>query len=302
MEGCEKMKLGGKAKRTLAGYGFLAPALIIFGTLVVIPVVMSMGLAFTKWNFFSGLQGLKFVGLDNFKRMFTVDRSFRMALINTIVYCVTTVPLTIFLSLMFAHIVNGHVYCQRIFRLAFFIPYISNLVALSAVFKFLFRSDGLINSVLMGFFKMEPLDWLASSDLCRIPIICVMVYSGIGFCLIIYIAAMKNVSRDLYEAAAIDGASSVQQFFSVTMPMISPTTFYLVVVRMINAFQVFAVINIISDGGKSSGSISMVTLIYEEAFKNYNFGYASAEAWILVLFIMIVTLINFRMQKRWVHY
>lgn len=296
------MKLGGKAKRTLAGYGFLAPALIIFGTLVVIPVVMSMGLAFTKWNFFSGLQGLKFVGLDNFKRMFTVDRSFRMALINTIVYCVTTVPLTIFLSLMFAHIVNGHVYCQRIFRLAFFIPYISNLVALSAVFKFLFRSDGLINSVLMGFFKMEPLDWLASSDLCRIPIICVMVYSGIGFCLIIYIAAMKNVSRDLYEAAAIDGASSVQQFFSVTMPMISPTTFYLVVVRMINAFQVFAVINIISDGGKSSGSISMVTLIYEEAFKNYNFGYASAEAWILVLFIMIVTLINFRMQKRWVHY
>ena len=129
-----------------------------------------------------------------------------------------------------------------------------------------------------------------------------MVYSGIGFCLIVYIAALKNVSAELYEAARVDGASPWKQFFAITVPLISPTTFYLLIVRLINAFQVFAAINIISDGGKSSGSVSLVVLVYEEAFKNYNFGYASAEAWILVLFILAVTLINFRFQKKWVHY
>lgn len=107
---------------------------------------------------------------------------------------------------------------------------------------------------------------------------------------------------ELYEAARVDGASAWKQFSAITVPMISPTTFYLIIVRLINAFQVFAAINIISDGGKSSGSVSLVVLVYEEAFKNYNFGYASAEAWILVIFILAVTLVNFGLQKKWVHY
>ena len=100
----------------------------------------------------------------------------------------------------------------------------------------------------------------------------------------------------------MDGASTLRQFFAITVPMISPTTFYLLVVRMISAFQIFAAINIISDGGKSSGSVSLVSLIYEEAFKSYNFGYASAQAWVLVLFILAITLLNFKLQKKWVHY
>ncbi len=290
-----------KIKQAVTGYLFLAPALIIFITLVAIPIVISLGLAFTKWNFFSGWKGLEFVGLDNFTKLFTRDRSFKAALMNTVIYCLTTVPITLFLSLILAHMVNGKVYMQRFYRLAFFIPYISNLVALGAVFKFMFRSDGPINQLLVSM-GGEPLNWLISPELNKIPIISVMIYSGIGFCLIVYIAAMKNVSKDLYEAVAIDGASPMRQFFSVTVPMISPTTFYLLVVRLINAFQVFAVINIISDGGKNAGSVSMVVLIYEEAFKTYNFGYASAEAWVLVVIILVVTLINFRVQKKWVHY
>ena len=108
--------------------------------------------------------------------------------------------------------------------------------------------------------------------------------------------------RDRYEASAIDGASPIRQFFSITVPLISPTTFYLLIVRCINAFQVFAPINVITGGGKSGGNVSIVVLIYEEAFKNYKFGYASAEAWVLVLFILAVTLIQFYSQKKWVHY
>lgn len=296
------MKLKNSTRLTLTGYGFLTPALIVFTTLVCTPVLMSLLLSLTKWNFFSGFEKLKFVGIDNFIKLFTRDRSFKTALVNTIIYTAATVPATIFISMLLAHLLNGRVYCQRFMRLAFFVPYISNMVALGAVFKFLFRSDGPVNQILMAVGMQTPPDWLVSPSLVRIPIILVMIYSGIGFCLIVYIAAMKNVPQHLYEAAAIDGASPVRQFFSITMPLISPTTFYLVIVRMISAFQIFAAINIISTGGKSSGSISLVTLIYEEAFKNYNFGYASAAAWVLVLFIFTVTLLNFYFQKKWVHY
>lgn len=292
-----------KTKLTLTGYAFLAPALLIFLVVVAVPVVMSIFLAFTKWNFFSGLDGLKFVGLDNFTKLFSSDRSFKTALINTLVYSVTTVPITVFMALIFAYFVNGRVYCQRFLRLAFFVPYISNMVALGAIFKFLFRSDGPINQILTTLFQLDPVpEWLVSSSLCKVPIICVMIYSGIGFCLIVYIAALKNVPAELYEAARLDGASGFRQFVSITMPMISPTTFYLIIVRMISSFQVFAPINIISEGGKSSGSVSLVSLIYEEAFKNYNFGYASAQAWVLVVLILIITVLNFRFQKKWVHY
>lgn len=119
-----------KRKETLAGYAFLAPALFIFITLVAFPVLLSLFLAFTEWNFLSGLQGLKWVGLTNFKRMFTIDNSFRTALVNTVVYAVTTVPVSIFLALSLAHVLNGNVHFKKFFRLAFFIPYISNLVAL----------------------------------------------------------------------------------------------------------------------------------------------------------------------------
>ncbi len=292
-----------KTKEALSAYAFLAPALLIFLIMVLLPVIISLILAFTKWNFFSGLEKLKFVGVSNFTKLFTTDRSFSNALVNTAVYAVATVPLTVFLSMILAHIVNGKVYCQRFFRLAFFIPYISNMVALGAIFKFLFRSDGPINAILQSWFNVTELpNWLASSTLCRIPIICVMIYSGVGFCLIVYIAALKGVPKDLYEAAAIDGASPVRSFFSITIPMISPTTFYLVIVRLINAFQVFAAINIIADGGKAAGNVSLVVMIYEEAFKKYNFGYASAVSWVLVVFILIVTVINFSLQKKWVHY
>lgn len=292
-----------KTRQTLVGYTFLAPALIIFLVLVLLPVLASLILAFTKWNFFSGFSTLKFVGVQNFVKMFTTDKSIKTALLNTFIYAVSIVPVTVFLSMILAHAVNGRVYFQRFFRLAFFIPYISNMVALGAVFKFLFGADGAINDILEKLFHIQNApNWLASASLSKIPIICVMIYSGIGFCLIVYIAAMKMVPHDLYEAAELDGASPIRQFFSITVPMISPTTFYLVIVRMINAFQIFAAINIITSSGKSSGSASLVVRIYEEAFSNYNFGYASALAWVLVLLVLVVTLINFKLQKKWVHY
>lgn len=292
-------------KETLVGYAFLAPALIIFLALVAYPICMSIYLSFTKWNFLSGFSGIQWLGLDNFTKLFTRDRSFKTALINTFIYSVCIVPITVFLALCLAHVLNGNIYCKRYFRLAFFIPYISNMVALGAIFRFLFRIDGPINEILKKVFHFtdsEVPNWLADNTLCRVPVICVMIYSGLGYCLLIYIAAIKDISRDLYEASSIDGASPLRQFISITIPLISPTTFYLLIVRLINAFQIFTAINIIGNSGKSGGSISLVSLIYEEAFLNYNFGYASAEAWVLVVIILMVTLVQMWGQKKWVHY
>lgn len=281
------------------GWLFMAPAMVIFLTLVVFAIIASFLLAFTEWNFLSGLKGIKFVGLDNFIKLFTRDRKFKMALGNTILYAVTVAPISILLALVFAYMINDKVYFKKFNRLCFFVPYISSMVALAAVFRFLFRSDGPINLILTTLGVQEVPKWLTNSTLCKIPIICAMVYAGIGFNLIVYMAALQNVPRELYEAAEVDGASKGKQFFKITLPMLSPTTFYLCIVRLIAAFKAFSAINIM---GSSGNAPSLVTEIYANAFTSYKFGYASAEAWVLVAVILVVTAIQFWGQKKWVHY
>lgn len=204
------------------GWLFMAPAMVIFLTLVVFAIIASFLLAFTEWNFLSGLKGIQFVGLDNFIKLFTRDRKFKMALGNTILYAVTVAPISILLALVFAYMINDKVYFKKFNRLCFFVPYISSMVALAAVFRFLFRSDGPINLILTTLGVQEVPKWLTNSTLCKIPIICVMVYAGIGFNLIVYMAALQNVPRELYEAAEVDGASKGKQFFKITLPMLSP--------------------------------------------------------------------------------
>lgn len=282
-----------------AGWLFMAPAMVIFLTMVVLAVIMSLALSFSEWNFLSGVSGIKWVGFKNFIRIFA-DRKFKMAMANTLVYAITVAPISIALALLFAFLLNDKVFLRKFNRMCLFVPYISSMVALTAVFRFLFRSDGPVNMILTTVFHVNEVPkWLTSSTLCKIPVICVMVYAGIGFSLIVYMAALQNVPAELYEAARVDGAGGCRQFFKITLPLISPTTFYLCVVRLIAAFKAFTVINIM---GMSGNAPSMVTEIYGNAFNSYKFGYASAEAWILVGVILIITLIQFKVQKRWVYY
>lgn len=284
----------------LAGWLFMAPAMVIFLTLVVMAIIMSMSLSFTEWNFLSGFEGIKWVGFKNFVKIFTADRKFKMAIGNTLIYAVTVAPISIMLALFFAYLLNDKVYFQKFNRMCFFIPYISSMVALTAVFRFLFRSDGPINMILTTAFHVSEVPkWLTSTSLCKIPVICVMIYAGIGFSLIVYMAALQNVPTELYEAARVDGASGFTQFLKITFPLISPTTFYLCIVRLIAAFKAFTAVNVMGMGGNAP---SLVTEIYSNAFDSYKFGYASAEAWVLVAVILIVTLVQFWGQKKWVHY
>lgn len=289
-----------KKKEALAGWLFLAPALVVFLALVIIPIIMSFLLSFADWNFLSGLGGLKWCGLDNFEKLFTVDRKFIMALTNTLLYAVITAPVSILIALILAYLLNNKVYFKKFNRMCFFIPYISSMVALTAVFRFLFRSDGPINAILMQIFHItEVPNWLTSTELSKVPITCVIIYAGVGFSLIVYMAALQNVPQELYEAATIDGANGFVQFFKITFPLISPTTFYLCIVRLISAFKIFTAINVM---GMADTAPSLVSEVYSNAFVSYDFGYASAESWVLVVIILIVTLVQFWGQKKWVHY
>ena len=291
-----------KRKETLTAYAFIAPALIAFLIFIAFPFFASIGLSFTKWNFIGGLKKLKWIGLNNFKEMLS-DRRFLNAIKNTFVYAVATVPTSLVIAMGLACVMNTKVYFKKILRLAFFIPYISNTVALAAVFLFLFRNDGLINILLTSTFpNMEPIAWFSSTTLCKLPIILLVIWTAIGYEMVIYMAALQSVPKELYEAADIDGANGFSKFWKITFPMISPTTFYLVIVRCIASFKIFASVNIMTMGTAASYNTSMVNEIYANAFERYKFGYASAEAMIMFLIILAVTLVQFWGQKKWVHY
>ena len=280
----------------------MAPALIVFLVFVAFPFFFSLFLSLTEWNFLSGWGGIQWKGLENFAKL-AGDQNFRQAVVNTVIYTVATVPVSILIALVLAYVLNGKVYLKKTLRLAFFIPYISNMVALAAVFKFMFRDDGIINNVLLNVFHLQEVPrWLSNSELNKIPIILILIWTAVGYELIVYMAALQNVPKELYEAGKLDGATGFKQFVHITFPMISPTTFYLVVVRMIAAFKVFSAINIITLGTATRGNTSLVVEIYQDAFQSYKFGYASAEAVVLFAIILAITLFNFWGQKKWVHY
>jgi len=290
-------------KDTATAYAFLLPTLVIFFTLVIFPVLFSLFLSFTKWNFLSGWNGIKLIGLDNYAKLRT-DIKFNQAVVNTFVYAVTVVPISIICALILAYALNSKVFMKNFLRLCFFIPYISSMVALAAVFKYLFREiNGPINLILENVFRLKTLpQWFTDDHLSKIPIITLLVWTSIGYELIIYMASLQNISKSLYEAADIDGASAATKFWKITVPLISPTTFYLVIVRLIGTFKLFTAVNIMTYGTAARANTSMVVRIYGDAFGSYKFGYASAESWVLFIIILAITLIQFWGQKKWVHY
>ena len=291
-----------KRSENLWGWIFVSPTLFAFLSLTAVPFVISILLSFVDWNFFSGIEKIKWVGLQHFVEMWEDDK-FVQGLKNTFYYVIGIVPLSIIVSLVFAYCMNGRIFGKKALRMMFFIPYISSVVAVGAVFKFLFREEGIVNNVLLDLGLIsEPLKWTIKKELSKIPIILLSVWCSIGYQLILFTAAMQNVPTSLYEAARIDGANGLKQFTKITLPMISPTIFYLVITRMMAVFKIFGSIDIFTAGTSIKSNISVVVRIYGQAFGDYNFGYASAMSMILFGIILVVTAINFWGQKKWVHY
>ena len=280
-------------KENLAGWAFIGLNLIGYLLFKLIPLVLAGVLSFTKWNVAASLDTMKLVGFSNFVRLFK-DPVFWTSFWNTILYSVAMVPIAIFLSLIFAVILDKYVFGKGLLRLAFYLPNISSMVAVSIVWMILFiPSYGMINQMLMALGISNPPKWLMGESTSLIAIIIVGIWQRLGYNIIILLAGLQGVSQTLYEAAEIDGANGVQKFFYITIPSISNTMFFLTIISFISSFQVFTPVNVMTQGGPGTSSSVLVYYIYKSAFQNNDIGYASAMAW--MLFFLVFTFSAVRM-------
>jgi ABC-type sugar transport system permease subunit len=293
------MKASPATRNRLKAYGFLLPNIVGFLTFVLIPVGWSVWLSFTDWN---GFMRPDFVGLTNYVEMFTNAR-FLDSFVNTLLYTFFSVPFTLLLALCFAILLNNDIRGKKLFRAAFFLPYISASVAVAAVWQLLFHpSLGPINAFLSSVGVENPPGWLTSVDWALPGVIIVSIWKHIGYFMVIFLAGLQGIPAVLYEAAEIDGVNRWQRFLHVTWPMLSPTVFFASVIAVIFSFKVFDLIYTLTEGGPGRATNVLAYTVYQEAFIRYEFGYASAISYFLFALIMVVTLIQFRGQKKWVTY
>lgn len=289
-----------KRKRTLIAYSFILPNLAGFFIFTFVPIVFSVVLSFCEWN--SGSE-IKFVGLNNYIRMFTRDSSFWNALKNTIYYTVVTVPVTMAVSLFLAITLNQKLKGLYFFRSVIFFPYVASLVAVAVVWMALFNPDrGPVNGVLMALGVSNPPRWAASTAWAMPTIIGLTVWKGMGYYMVVYLAALQGVSSDLYEAASLDGANKWQQFLHITWPCVTPTTFFILMMLMISTFKSYDIMYITTKGGPGEATKVLAYHIYNSAFVSYEFGYASAVAMALFGIIVVVTLVQFKGEKHFTSY
>ncbi len=291
-----------KAKENLSGYLFVLPSLIGFTIFMLFPVLFSLILSFCDWDLVSGFTNIKFIGLNNFIDIWN-DTGFIQALKNNFIYTIVVVPVTMVFSLILAIILNNKVYGKKPLRLLFFLPHISNVVAVSIIWMALYHPTlGPINQFLASIGISRPPQWLADPNWALPAIMAMTIWMGIGYDLIVYMAGLQGIPNQLYEAAEIDGANHFMKFFHVTLPLLSPTTFFLFVTRIITSFQVFGPINVMTEGGPAGATTVLVFEIYKQGFKYYKFGYASAIAWVLFVIIFLITIIQWNRQNKWVTY
>ncbi len=290
------------AKDNLAGILFIAPMYIGFIVFVLFPALYSLFLSFTEWNFLGGFEDINYVGFDNYINLFS-DNVFIESLKNTFVFTFSTVALQISLGLVLAVIIYRGIYLKKTLKIMIFVPYIASLVASAIVWKVLFHPiSGPVNQFLINIGVENIPRWFADIDWAMPTIIMFTVWRSLGYFLIVYLAGLKSIPQSLYEAAKIDGANVVQQFRYITIPLISPTTFFLMITGFIGSFRAFDQIQITTQGGPGNATSVLVLYIYKTAFRFYKMGYASAIAIILFILVFAVTLIQWRGQKKWVNY
>lgn len=272
---------------------FLLPALL--GTLIfiVIPVICSFGLSFVQWDL---LNPIKFVGFENYREIFH-DGLFYKILGNTIVFALSTSFLGVIIPLILASILNTRIRGSEFFKGAYFLPFITPMVVVGVVWAWIFDPNiGLLNQVLH-----LHLNWLYDSKLAMPALIVVSVWKLVGYNMIIFLSSLSAISQSLFEAAKIDGANSFQIFKNVTIPMLSPTIFFVVIITAISSFQVFDLIYLMTQGGPFDSTNVLVYAIYKNAFEYFNVGKASAIAYVLFVIILVLTLIQWSLRKKLVY-
>ena len=272
-------------------YLFISPFYILFLVFGIYPILFSFYLSFTEWK---GLGPIKFVGLRNFELLFG-DKVFWQSMTNGVILFFMYVPIMTFLALVLAVILNSkRVRGFRFFRTLLFIPYIMNIVAAGFTFRLLLNQKyGLVN-VLLGIFNIPPVPWLESIWGGRISLSLLVIWAWLGYNMVIMLAGLQTIPGELTEAALIDGASSIQAFFYVTVPLMRPVILFSVVLSTMGSFNLFSEIYNLTGGGPINATITPVILIFEQAFGNFRLGYASAMSYLYFLILFVLTLLQFR--------
>lgn len=284
-----------KRQKSLVAYSFIAPNFIGFAVFTLVPMIMAVILAFLKWDG-SWANPIEFAGLENFARLLH-DKKFTQALTNTVAYAAITVPLTMAASLGLAILLNRKIFARNFFRTMMFFPYVASMVAVTAVWNMLFNpSMGPVNMILhtLGVEKLPR--WSADPNwiICMGTVILFSIWKYMGYFMIIYLAGLQGINPELYEAAELDGASGWNKFWSVTLPQLRPTTFFVTVMLTIQCFKVYDMFLMITNFGPGGKTRVLVSYIYDNAFVSRDFGYASAVSMVLFGLVLLVTLIQYR--------
>ena len=282
-----------------AAYIFLAPALSAIFVFFFIPVLAAFIISFTDFDIYAlgDISTVRFVGLNNYLKLFD-DPLFFTAFKNTFYFVIMSGPLSIAVSLGAALLLNSKlVKYKSIFRLSYFIPVVTTLVAVAIVWRFIYHPKFGIINYLLSLIGIAPIDWLGEPSTAMPAIVLMSVWKNFGYNMIIFIAGLQNIPEDLYEAASIEGASEWQQFKSITLPMLAPTTIFISIITMIGYFQLFAEPYVMTQGGPLNSTLSIVQFMYQEGFRWWNMGYSAAIAFVLFFIIMIGTVVQLKVQK-----
>ncbi|WP_243644032.1 carbohydrate ABC transporter permease [Paenibacillus pinisoli] len=286
-------------RNRINGYMFLLPNILGFLAFILIPVFFSFGMSFVEWN---GFGAFKFIGFDNYTKLLQ-DDNFIISFRNSIIFMLITVPITLFLALIVSVWLNSGIKWLKLFRTAVFLPYVTSTIAVAVVWQLIFNpTKGPVNTILMNLGMDNPPGWFASTSWALIAVSIVYIWNHIGYYMVLYLAGLQGIPDHLYEAADLDGAGIIHKFFHITLPSLSPVIFFTVIMGVINSFKVFDMIYVLTQGGPGRSTQVLVYTIYNTAFKQFDFGYASAMAYVLFLVILVITFIQFRAQKKWVNY
>ncbi len=285
-------------RRQSIGYLYILPWIIGFLAFQLYPLVASLVYSFTD---FSILKPMKYVGFDNFIRIFTTDRNFFPSLKTTFLYALIAVPGKLIFALIVACLLNRNVRGISFFRTVYYLPSIlGGSVAISILWRFLFGKTGSVN-LLLSKFGVAPLDWLGSKDLALITIGLLVIWQ-FGSSMVLFLGGLKNIPGELYDAAKVDGAGAVSCFARITLPMLTPVIFFNLIMQMINALKEFNAPYLITRGGPLNSTYLYGMMLYENAFRYRKMGYASAQSWILFLIIMALTALVFKSSPYWTYY
>ena len=273
---------------------FLSPTLIIFSAFILFPVFFSFYLSFQQWNMFSG--DTTFIGLSNYIRMFKSEE-FLSVLKNTAIYTFGTIPLNMGFSLLVAYILHKKILGKKLLRTLFFAPVVISPVAAAVIWRWLYDPNfGLIN-FFIGIFGINPINWLNDTIAAMAALIIMGVWKTFGINMVLFAAGLQAIPEHYYEAAEIDGAGQWTKFRNITLPLLAPTTFFIMVMSIISSFQVFDIVYVLTSGGPLGSTKVMVFYIYEHAFKFFEMGYASAVSYVLFAILFTLTLIQIKYMK-----